>query len=290
MAYPNTIEQAVRYINDETAYNKLFAMGSSVESIIRPSEFVGAGTIKLQTLTWKDGNVGTYSKDDGYTKKGFTLGWVSKVLNIDIGNSLQLDVVDDETSQAGGIVRVYNRYVKDHQKPAFAKQAYTYLRAESGINKKTVSLTSANVIATLRSYVEELKESGFDVSTLELRISPAVETLLLEFGLSKGSVTIGTFAFSLNTIKDAAPGNGRIIVVPKSEMGCDVFLAPNEALNVAYHREEATYFDKIPGHGSRMSQVDVGVLGCAYIDPNIAQTVYVVNEVASESTQTSTTE
>ena len=286
MAYPNTITQAERYINDEAAYNKLFAMGSSIESIIRPSEFIGAGTVKFQMLSWKDGNVGTYSKDNGYTKKGFTLSWVSKTLNIDIGNSLQLDSVEDEASQAGGIVRVYNRYVKDHQKPAFAKQAYANLRDESGINKKTASLTSTNVLDTLRGYVEELKESGFDVSTLELRISPAVETLLLKFGLDKGSVTIGTFAFSLNTIKDAAPGNGKIIVVPKSEMGCDVFLAPNEALNVAYHREEATYFDKIPGYGKRMAQVDVGVLGCAYIDPNIAKTVYVVNEVTSGSNPT----
>ena len=278
-SYPNTIALAERYINDENAYNTLFTTGSSVASIIRPSEFVGAGTVKFQVLTWNDTSVGSYSKENGYTTKGFTLSWVSKTLNINLGNSLKLEKVDDEASQAGGIVRIYNRYVKDHMKPGFATAVYAAIRGEANINKKTVTLSSTNVIETLRGYIEALKEGGFDVSTVEIRITPAVETLLLKYGLDKGSVTIGTYAFSLDTIKDAAPGNGKIIVVPKAQLGCDVLLAPNESLNAAYHREDATYFDKIPGHGNRLSQVDVGTLGCAYVDPNLAKTVYVVNDV-----------
>lgn len=270
---PNTIVTAVNYTNNAEVINKLYQASSTTGSWEKKSVFIGARTVKYLRVGLSSYVLGTYNRETGYTAKNIETEWLERNLTQDKGDSLYMDKMDNEESNADTLTMAFNRYKRTVEIPSLDTYRYSAVHTASGTHKTTTQIQNASdLVSALNADITYLRNK-FVANDLELRISATMYGLLEDTAFNKGSLQIGDKA---NLSTDVITYKGaRVIVVPDDILGCEYILCDPICVTALRKYQETVYFDKVPGYGNRKMEIDTGVYHDCFIEPQAEQFVCV---------------
>lgn len=272
---PNTLAKTIAYIKSPQELAAVLIKASYTGDLVRPSIFTGTNTVKYQHIEFQDKTLGDFNKETGYGNKGYDMTWKDLVLTQDKGDSLKIDRIDDEEAMSNGIVTIVNKYIREVQAPALDKYRFTGMFAKAGI--KTVELTADKdtiIDAIIDAYIHFAEKRISTVGTI-LYITPATDGLMSKKNVADGHISYGAWGGKVDT-KVKMFEDSMIKVVPSDILGAGVQFAlvnPNAAPSFVKY-QETEYFDKIPGHGGRKAQVDMGVYHDAFVYDELVNAIY----------------
>lgn len=275
----NSIAAAVSYMNEPAELEAALAQQSRVADLINKGtiEIVGPKTVKYQVITFDSLTAGSYAAATGYTEKGTTTEWKTVTLTQDKGNSLFLDRVDSEEAMGLSIVQTFNRYTDKVKVPTIDTYAFATFAAKPGVFVNGgPALTKTTILEAITEAFATLENANIDTSSLILYMSPTARNLLTVATYGMGKITQGAWNGELNAQVDMIDG-AKIVSVPSARLGAGIdfiLLHPN-AVDVIIDHDESTFFNEIPGHGKRKSQVDVGYFYDAFVHDTLVTGVYV---------------
>lgn len=297
----NTIEKAIKYIKEPDALYKSLVLGLRTRDLENGENvFVGTDTVKYQRIEFPDKTLGTYDKTKGYSKKGFNLTWNTIKLTQDVGDSLFIDKMDDEESCANGIVRIANRYIDTVQAPAVDKYRTTKIAFAPNAFVKCAELTADNIYQSIRHAKTRLADAGIDTGALLMYIRPTANELLSVAAVNKGWITLGNWNGDMSAEVRMVAETIKIVEMPADRMPSGVqFMVFNPSAVPAFVKySESEFFEKIPGHGGRKMQADIGLYhdsfvydelnDAVYIHKNAADTTYTVTYASGNGSATGT--
>lgn len=257
----NTIEKAIRYLSEPEAIRSVLKESLRTQDLETENIAVGAQTVKYQHIEFDDTKLGDFDRENGYSRNGVRLEWKELTLTQDKGDSLMIDRMDDEESNANGIVRIGNRYIDKVQNPAIDTYRLSKVAAATGTFVINATLTADTILTSILTGKARMEEMKVDTSSLLLYITPTAKALLKEAALKKGYWEHGHWNNNLDAEVDMFDGC-KVVPVPSSYFGnanVQAILLHKDAAPAMVKYKEAEYFDKIPGYGKRRLQVDVGV-------------------------------
>jgi len=257
----NTINRAIAYIKEPAEIEAAFAEESKTMDLEVPNKAVGAQTVKYQHIEFGDYVLDDFSKTSGYSTKDIILTWKEKTLTQDKGDSLKIDIMDDEESMANGIVALHNRFVKKVEVPALDKYRLSTVAAIGGSNVINLTLTSSNAVEQLFYARAMLQEYKIDITSLIFYCTSTVEANLKIEAMKQGYWKQGEWNGQLDAKLSSVDGI-KILSVPSAYFNNTaiqgILLHPS-AVAAMKKYQETVYFAQIPGFGKRRAQIDEGV-------------------------------
>lgn len=256
----NTIEKAVRYIKEPNALATTLNYSLKTTDLEVPSVFIGAQTVKYQTISFDDYDLGDFDREKGYATKGIRLIWTEKTMTQDKGDSLHIDKMDDEEAMANGIVRIANRYIDRVQAPAVDKYRLKQVGTAKRANAVNATFTTANIIDKLLEGRKHLINHHVNLDNTILYLSASADTILSKISIDKGTLGLGNWNGNMEA-KVLMFKEAKIVVVADDYLpdGVQAILLNPEVAPAMKKYSECEYFDKIPGYGGRRAQVDIGL-------------------------------
>ncbi len=274
----NTIEKAVKYIKEPSALYESLKRGLRTRDLeCKDAIFVGANVVKYQRISFPDKSLGKYDKKSGYSKKGFELTWNTFELKQDEGDSLYIDRMDDEESNANGMVRISNRYIDDVQAPAVDRYRLKKIADAPNAFVKCGDLTAANIYEEIQHAKTRLIDAGIDTDALLMYIRPTAYELLKRAAMNKGWLTVGNWNGDMSVEVKLVDDTIKVEEMPGNRLPAGVdFIVINPLATPAFVKyQEGEFFDKIPGHGKRRMQVDIGLYHDMFVYDELNRAVYV---------------
>lgn len=276
-----SVDTAIAYINNEEEARKFLRKHTTFDSWIKDAKKIDGHKVikaKFRVTTFSSTEMGTYDNVKGYPDAGYNTTWIEKELTQDKGDVLTVDKITDEASLGGDIVALYNNYSIKVKIPTMEKYVYGKVVKEATAGK-TETLTKENFFQAILSAQTYFEEEGYELTGLELRISPAAKQLLIEQGFDKGVFAVSGQGYSFTNDLNSLGNNIRALTVPQKYLGKGInfILAPVEAVSVVPLLDETVYHapGTIPGHGKRKATVDVGVFYDAFVGVGFENYVYV---------------
>lgn len=256
----NTIEKAIRYIREPSALATTLDYSLKTTDLEVPSVFIGAKTVKYQTISFDDYNLGDFDREKGYATKGSHLSWTENTMTQDKGDSLYIDKMDDEEAMANGIVRIANRYIDRVQAPAVDKYRLNAVGSAKHANAVNATFTASNIIDKLLEGRTYLVNHHVNLDNTILYLSATADGVLSKVSLDKGTLGLGNWNGNMEA-KVQMFKEAKIVVVADDYLpdGVQAILLNPEVAPAMKKYSECEYFDKIPGFGGRRSQVDIGL-------------------------------
>lgn len=263
----NTIEKAIRYLSEPEAIRSVLNESVRTADLEAPCVAIGAQSVRYQHIEFDNMTLGDFDREKGYGRNGIRLTWKELTLTQDKGDSLMIDRMDDEESNANGIVRIGNRYMDKVQNPAVDTYRLSKIANATGTFVVNKTLTADNILEQIlqgKAYLEEMK---VDTTALLLYITPTAKAQLKAAALKKGYWSHGNWNGNMDAEVDMFDGC-KVISVPSSYFGSNsvqAILLHKDAAPAMVKYKEAEYFDKVPGFGKRKLQVDVGIYHDAFV-------------------------
>lgn len=275
----NTIEKAVRYIREPNALATTLDYSLKTTDLEVPSVFIGAQTVKYQTISFEDYDLGDFDREKGYATKGIRLLWTEKTMTQDKGDSLHIDKMDDEEAMANGIVRIANRYIERVQAPAVDKYRLKCVSTAKRANVVNATFTAANVIDKLLEGRKHLVNHHVNLDNTILYLRASADTVLSKVSLDKGTLGLGNWNGNMEA-KVLMFKEAKIVVVADDYLpaGVQAILLNPEVAPAMKKYSECEYFDKIPGYGGRRAQVDIGLYHDCFTYDELARSIVVFLE------------
>ena len=262
----NTIAKAIAYLKTPEALAQVFAQFDPYNVVVKPHRYIGTDTLKYQKITYGSPDMGDFSRITGYPSRDITQEWITRVLTQDKGDSLYIDSMDDEESLANGIVSLANGYIRNVQVPSITRYRSQKFCDGAGIVVKTsiAANTCANLII---DDIQTMFDKGINTSALVLFVNPTIDGYLKKDAYANGHVLQGNWNGNMQ-VQVRMFDTAMIKALPQDQLGTGVqyMLAHAGALNPFIKFQEAEFFDKVPGYGSRRKQVDIGVYHDAEVE------------------------
>ena len=256
----NAIERAIRYIEEPEALLKTLDLSVKTKDLEVPSKFIGARSVRYQTIKFEDYNLGDFDREKGYGKKGTRLEWTEQTMTQDKGDSVYIDKMDDEEAMANGIVRIANRYIMQVQAPAVDKYRFATIAAATHSNVVVGTFTEANIIGKLLEGRKLLVNSHIVLDNTVLYLAASADTIRAGVAMNKGTLGLGNWNGNMeakvNMFKES-----KIVVVPDDYLpsGVQAMLVNIDVAPAMKKYSECEYHNKIPGFGGRRAQADIGI-------------------------------
>lgn len=285
----NSIAKAVAYLKEPKELEATLKQGLLTADLQVPCVFVGTNTVKYQHIEFGSYALGNYSKTDGYTANDITGTWKELTLSQDKGNKLILDRMDDEESCANGLVTFANRYILKVQAPSLDTYRFGKILSpgigENGTMGETATVTKSNIMQKVLDAKAAMEEVRIDTSALILYITPTNKSLLKQAALDKGYWSVGNWDGNVECNVEMFD-QCKVMPIPKSIFGSEYadtqFILMNKnacAAMVKY--QETEYFDRMPGHGKRKMEVDIGVYHDCFVYDELKKAIFVSKTTAS---------
>lgn len=272
----NSIQAAREYINNQEEVLRMFdTYLLAVDLLKMPLAFNGK-TIEYDKLSFDDYTMGNYDRRNGVSKKDFTFIRESRILTQDRGDSLDLDIADQNEAQiAGGIARVYNFYYIKVVVPTIDKYVFGKL-AGVGNGAQAVAhgtISAANILSALFGDFAKLRQHRVKTDECLIYMTASHKAMLDEAAFGKGVLTVGVWRGNgdwngdVQTTCTMVKG-AKIVEVPDDYLGgaCWVIVHPL-AFDLYFVLSISDYFDRVPGHPG-LAQVDVRNYFDAWVQPN----------------------
>ena len=272
----NSIEKAVEYINNQDEVLRMFdTYLLCVDLLKAPLKFEGR-TIKYDSMSFADYTMGNYDRRNGVNKKDFTFERKSRELTQDRGDSLDLDIADQNEAQiAGGIARVYNFYYIKVVVPTIDKYVFDKL-AGVGNGVEVVAhgtISAANILSALFGDFAKLRNNRVKTDECLVYMESSAKALLDEAAFGKGVLTVGEWrgagAWDGDVQTTATMIKGaKIVEVPDNYLnGAKWVICHPLAFDLYFVLAISEFYDRVPGHPG-LAQVDVRNYFDAWVQPN----------------------
>ncbi len=229
----NSIVLAQKYVNDPENFNQVLRAGSLTSLLLTERvKFLDGNTVKIPKYGFSTQTQGTYSRETGTTLIGLVETWDTYTLTRDMGETIQLDVMDDEETLGEGIIRRANERVRQAVVPSndayiFGKLATVPTPAANPtvLGAKIVTsaaLTKANAIEAIDTAIAYMEENEVGSENLVLFV-----TAELKMAMQRSSDITRTFGVKerelggVNTKFDTY-NDAIIVTVPKARLGANV--------------------------------------------------------------------
>ena len=263
----NTIEKAVRYLSEPEAIRKVLNDSLRTADLEQPNIAVGAKTVKYQHIEFGSYELGDYSKENGYEANDINLSWKTMELTQDKGNKLVLDKMDDEEAMANGIVKLGNRYHDKVVHPAIDTSRLSKIAALGHTFVINATLTADNIMEQILLGKARLEEMKIDTNALLLYITPEAKAQLKAAALKKGYWSVGHWNGDMSAEVEMFDGC-KVKPVPAKYFGnasVQAILLHKDAAPAFVKYSETEYFDRVPGHGKRKAEVDIGIYHDSFV-------------------------
>ena len=272
----NDIQAAKEYINNQEEVLRMFdTYLLCVDLVKRDFEFNGK-TVAYDKLSFDSYVMGSYNRRSGLGIKDLNFEREDRTLSQDRGDSLDLDIADQNEAQiAGGIARVYNFYQIKVVIPTIDEYVFGKL-AGVGNGAKVVAhgtLTSSNILGALFKDFAELKNHRIRTEECLIYMESGKKALLDEAAFGKGVLTVGVWRGAgdwdgdVQTTCTMVKG-AKIVEVPDNYLnGASWVIVHPLAFDIYFVLAFANFHDYIPGKPG-LSQVDVRDYFDAWVQPN----------------------
>ena len=285
----NTIEKAIKYLSEPDSIRKVLNDSLRTADLERPNIAVGAKTVKYQHIEFGSYELGDYSREDGYEANDINLTWKTLELTQDKGNKLTLDKMDDEEAMANGIVLLGNKYHDKVVHPSMDKYRLSKIASLGHSFVINATFTAENIMTNLLQGKARLEDMKIDTSALLLYITAEAKALLKEAALKKGYWSVGNWNGNMDAEVEMFD-KCKVVPVPANYFGnaqVQAILLHADAAPAFVKYEETEYFDKVPGHGKRKAEVDIGIYHDAFVYDELNRAVCLFIK-ASTATKTVT--
>lgn len=272
----NTIEAAKKYINNQDEVLRMFDRYLLCADLVkRDFEFDGK-TVAYDKLSFDSYVMGSYNRRSGLSVKDLKFERVNRELGQDRGDSLDLDIADQNEAQiAGGIARVYNFYqikvvIPTIDEYVFAKLAGAGNGAEVHAHG---TITASNILGALFGDFAKLKNHRVKSEECLIYMESTKKALLDEAAFGKGVLTVGVWKGNGNWNGDIQTTStmvkgAKIVEVPDGYLeGAAWVIVHPLAFDIYFVLAFANFHDYIPGKPG-LSQVDVRDYFDAWLQPN----------------------
>jgi hypothetical protein len=273
-----SIAAAVKYIKKPEELQAVLEEELYCKDLIRRDAlFLDAATVKYQHITFDSYALGDYSAATGYAAKGIVSEWKTLTLTQDKGNSLAIDrIKEDEQVTAIGIVNYVKQYIRKVQQPAVDKYVFNAIATKAGVSTIKETLSNTTALGGIKKAMASLKNNGISRENMILYVSPTVKAFLDEQSFGKGILNVGNWNGDMSTQVQMIDG-AKVVEVPNTRLpaGVQYILCHKDACPVFVHFEETEFFDKVPGHGTRKSQADIGFMYDAFVYDDAVKAVVI---------------
>ena len=264
----NTIEKAIRYLNEPEAIRNVLNHSLRTADLEVPNIAIGAQTVKYQHIEFGDYVLGNYDRQNGYDANDIRLSWKEMTLTQDKGNKLMIDKMDDEEAMADSIVRLGNRFYDRVVHPSLDTYRLSKIAKIGHSFVINQTLTADNILSNVLLGKARLEEMKIDTNALLLYITPEAKALLKEAALKKGYwVQGGVWNGNIDATVETFDGC-KVVPAPSSYFGnsaVQAILLHKDAAPSMIKYREVEEFSKIPGHGGRKLETDIGVYHDAFV-------------------------
>lgn len=228
----NNIALAQKYLNDPTNFNQVYKNeAKTVDLEGNQLKFLDANTVKLPRYNFSASVMGTYSRDSGAPVVDLVETWDTYTLSQDKGNSIKLDVMDDEETLGEGIIKRANEFTRRVIVPGidayrFGKLATVPTPATDPtvVGAKivgTTASTATDAISNVDTAFEFLEKNEVPMEGLVLYVTPAFRLLMQrsdditkKFSVQDGGNNVDTRVEFYNGAK--------IVTVPPARLGTNI--------------------------------------------------------------------
>ena len=272
----NTISMAVEYVNNQQEVLRMFNTYLLCADLMKRNIEHKGKTVSYDALSFASYVMGSYNRRNGLSMKDFVFERKTRELTQDRGDSLDLDIADQNEAQiAGGIARVYNFYQIKVAIPTMDGYAFGKL---AGVGNGALavahgSITSANIIGALNGDFAKLSNKRVKVNECLLYITAEKKALLDEAAFGKGVLTVGKWLgngeWDGNLQADVQLYKGaKVVELPNDYLAgaCWVIVHPL-AFDVIPVLDIVNFHDRVPGKPG-LAQVDVREYFDAWTQPN----------------------
>ena len=271
----NTIEKATRYLSEPEAIRKVLNDSLRTADLEQPNIVVGAKTVKYQHIEFGSYALGDYSKKDGYSENDINLTWKTMELTQDKGDKLMLDKMDDEEAMANGIVMLGNRYHDKVVHPSIDTYRLSKLAALGNTAVINATFTADNIMEQILLGKARLEDMKIDTNALLLYITPDAKAQLKAAALKKGYWSVGNWNGNMEVEVEMFDGC-KVKPVPAKYFGnssVQAILLHKDAAPAFVKYSETEYFDRVPGHGKRKAEVDIGIYHDSFVYDELQRAV-----------------
>lgn len=267
----NTISTYCKeYVNNSLEKLRMFNTYSLAMDLVKNYISHTGKVVSYDSITIASG-MGTFDRDTGYTKKDITATRVDKTLSKDYGNSLVLDAMDrDEAQIEDGIVGLYNRYWIKNVIPTFDTTVYTNVASDTSVPEAVVATVSTtNILSSLLADKKTIENKRVKWEECIIYISVSAKSILDEVSLGKGYLQLGNWNGNMDATVEMFK-SAKLVVVPDATLGSNInwLIVHPLAVSAFVVYQDAEFFEKVPGYGTRRKQVDVGLYFDAWVEPN----------------------
>lgn len=259
------------YVNNQESLLAMFNTVSLTNDLVKPLESHRGKFISYDQITFASNVMGSYNRATGYSAKDITSTRVEKELTQDKGDSLSIDIMDqDEAQIEGGVVRLFNRYWLTIGIPSVDAYRFSVLNALSSNHSAHASITATNIVGFLLADKAELAQKRIKWNECIVYIAVSEMSKLEEASMGKGYLALGSFNGDLSATVRLLFGGAKVVEVPDDMLGSGIAwtIVHPLAIDAFVVYQEAEFFDKIAGYGKRKAQVDVGVYHDCFVNPN----------------------
>jgi hypothetical protein len=281
MSNPNTIENAIEYVNNQQEVMRMFNTYLLCADLIKHNIEHTGKTVSYDQISFSDYTMGDFDSDNGLTKKAFTFVRKTRELTQDKGNTLDLDIKHQQEAQiAGGIARVYNFYQIKVAVPFMDKYSFGKLSATGNNAVAFGTLTKSNIASALFSTFAKAKQKRVKTEECLLYITASANALLDEEALGHGVLTVGVWKGNGNWNGDLQTTctmvkGAKVIEVPDEYLGGASFVLVHPlAFDVIPVLDIVDFYARVPGKPG-VSQVDVREYFDAWTQPNGEDGIYI---------------
>lgn len=272
----NDIQKAIEYVNNQQEVMRMFdTYLLSADLLKRDIEWKGK-YVSYDKLSFADYTMGSYDRRNGLTVKDLVFKREQRELTQDRGNSLDLDIADQNEAQiAGGIARVYNFYQIKSVIPTI--DAYAFDKLAGVGNGFAVSahgtLTSSNILGALFGDFAKLKNNRVKTEECLVYMEASKKALLEEACFGKGVLTVGVWRGAGNWDGDVQTTatmvkGAKIVEVPDGYLkGASWVIVHPLAFDIFFILDLVEFHNRIPGKPG-LAQVDVRDYFDAWTQPN----------------------
>lgn len=270
----NTIAAAIEYVNNQQEVLRMFNTYLLSADLIKKIIEHKGKTVSYDSMSFASYVMGSYDRRDGLTKKDFIFERKTRELSQDRGDSLDLDIADQNEAQiAGGIARVYNFYQIKVAIPTMDAYAFGKLSAPGNNAVAHGSLTSSNIVAALFDDFAKLRNKRVKTEECLLYITTSANSLLEQAAFGRGVLTVGVWKGNGNWDGDVQATctmvkGAKIVEVPDDYLGGAAYVIVHPlAFDIIPVLDLVEFHNRVPGKPG-LSQVDVREYFDAWTQPN----------------------
>lgn len=278
----NAIALITKYLANALNTYQVMAEASCTDDLVVSNvEFVGAKSVKVPVIGFDSYTMGTYSREDGFKKKGAVLTWEDHTINQDCGDELKIDAMDLEESGTS-IIQFYNQYLRLVAVPTIDKYRLKTLSEATGIQiVNSTTLTVDNLVDKLDTAMDAIRDEEIPTESAVMYVPRTSSKLFKNAKDLTKYVAEGNWNGHMSS-KVVMYDDAKIVYVSKKRWpntDAQALIVVPECQASVVKLQKAEFYEKAPGYDGPI--VDVRIYHDTYVKAQRAKGIYLITKAAA---------